>query len=191
MPVWARAEKRRGGLSFYVLLALVFLMAATLSGCGGDYADLREWMQSTQANLGKPSIPKIPNVQSYVALTYLGSDLSDPFSPNKIDPDKAKIKSGQWAPDFEARMARYNIMETYPLEGMRMIGYLNINHQPLAAISVNDMVRQVKVGEYIGLNFGKVTGISDEGLNLEEVIEDSDGNWVPRKQTLKLQTVEE
>jgi type IV pilus assembly protein PilP len=173
------------------LLACAFFMAAALSGCSGNYADLQQWMSDTQAHLGKPAIPKIPDVQAYVALSYLGDKLADPFSPSKIDPDKAKVKSGQWAPDFEARMARNNIMETYPLEGMRMIGYLNINHQPIAAIAVNDMVRQVKVGEYIGLNFGKVTKITDEGLSLEEVVEDSDGNWVPRKKTLKLQTVEE
>ncbi|MDR0996951.1 MAG: pilus assembly protein PilP [Zoogloeaceae bacterium] len=191
MSVLGRTPKRRGGISFYGLLALVFLMAAALSGCGDGYADLQTWMDDTRTNLGKPSIPKIPDVQSYIALAYQGGALTDPFSPSKIEPDKAKIASGKWSPDFQARQERNNIMETYPLEGMRMIGYLNINHQPLAAIAVNDMVRQVKVGEYIGLNFGKITKITDQGVDLEEVIEDSDGNWVPREQTLKLKTVEE
>lgn len=71
-----------------------------------------------------------------------------------------------------------------------MIGYLNVNKQPLAVIQVDDKVKQIKVGDYIGLDFGMVTRITDKDVELRELIQDSAGDWSERKSSLYLQSKE-
>ena len=90
-------------------------------------------------------------------------------------------------PDFDAREMRNSVLEKYPLESLKMIGYLNVNKRPLAVIQVDDKVKQIKVGEYIGLDFGMVTQISDSEVKLRELIQDSAGDWSERESSLFLQ----
>jgi hypothetical protein len=60
----------------------------------------------------------------------------------------------------------------------------------MAVIQVEDKVKQVKVGDYMGLDFGMVTLISDAEVQLRELIQDSAGDWTERKSSLYLQSKE-
>ena len=71
-----------------------------------------------------------------------------------------------------------------------MIGRLVVNNQPLAVIKYEDNVRQVKVGDYIGLDFGMVTQVTENEVKLRELIQDSAGEWTERQSSLHLQTTE-
>ena len=71
-----------------------------------------------------------------------------------------------------------------------MIGYMNINRQPIAVVQVEDKVKQVKMGDYLGLDFGMVTKITDKEIELRELIQDSAGDWSERKSSLFLQSKE-
>jgi type IV pilus assembly protein PilP len=71
-----------------------------------------------------------------------------------------------------------------------MIGYLNINRRPIAVIQVENKVKQVKVGDYVGLDFGMVTQITDKEIVMRELIQDSAGDWSERTSSLYLQAKE-
>lgn len=71
-----------------------------------------------------------------------------------------------------------------------MIGRLVLNNQTMAVIKFDDKVQQVKVGDYMGLDFGLVTQIQDNELKLRELIQNSDGEWEQRDSSLMLQTTE-
>jgi type IV pilus assembly protein PilP len=95
-------------------------------------------------------------------------------------------KGGGLQPDFDAREIRNNVLERYPLDSMRMVGYLVLNKQPIAVIQADQLVKQVKIGDYMGLDFGVVTKISERELTLKEMIQDSTGEWTERVNTLPL-----
>lgn len=140
------------------------------------------------------SIPKLPEVMPYEPVPYDVEGALDPFRPSKIEPDskyrQSAGKGGVFQPDFEARELRNSLLEKYPIESLKMIGYLNVNKQPIAVIQVEDKVKQVRVGEYIGLDFGMVTKITDKDVELRELIQDSAGDWSERKSSLYLQSKE-
>ena len=71
-----------------------------------------------------------------------------------------------------------------------MIGRLVVNNRPIAVIKYENNVRQVKVGDYLGLDFGMVTEIGETEVKLRELIQDSAGEWSERKSSLYLQTTE-
>jgi type IV pilus assembly protein PilP len=60
----------------------------------------------------------------------------------------------------------------------------------MAVIQVDDKVKQIKAGDYIGLDFGMVTKISDKEVELRELIQDSAGDWSERTSLLYLQSTE-
>jgi type IV pilus assembly protein PilP len=166
-------------------------MLLALAGCGGDaHEDLQEWMREASKDM-RGKIPPLPQIKPYEPVPYTAEGKLDPFNPAKIEPEaKGRHAGGKGGPDFEARELRNNILEKYPLESMHMIGYMNINNKPMAAIQVDQIIKQVKVGDYIGLDFGVITKITENEITIREFVEDSSGDWSERQNTLQLQAKE-
>ena len=172
---------------------LLFVLCGALGACSGEgHEDLKQWMTDNSKDL-HGSVPKLPEVLPYQPVPYDVEGMLDPFKPGKIEPESKNRqagKGGTFQPDFDARELRNSLLEKYPIESLKMIGSLNINKRPMAVIQVEDKVKQVKVGDYIGLDFGMVTQISDKEVELRELIQDSAGDWSERKSTLYLQSKE-
>ena len=173
-----------------LLIALFGFLAACSSG---EHADLKQWMADNTKDM-KGGVPKLPEVKPYEPVPYDVDAMLDPFKPGKIEPEsKSKQgagKGGAFQPDFDARELRNSLLEKYPVESLKMIGFLNVNNTPMAVIQVEDKVKQVKLGDYIGLDFGMVTKVSDKEIELRELIQDSAGDWSERKSSLYLQSKE-
>ncbi|MDR1350704.1 MAG: pilus assembly protein PilP [Zoogloeaceae bacterium] len=171
-------------------ILVAVMMALGLTACSNQ-DDLEAWMEGAARDL-KVSIDPIPQMTPYEPAPYDVASLLDPFNSAKIVPAgrRGNRGSGPLEPDYEARELRNNIMERYALESMNMIGVLNLNNQTMAAILVDNLVRQVKLGDYIGVDFGVVTQITDNEVTIKEVVENQNGEWVERINTLKLQVKE-
>ena len=167
------------------LLGMALLLAACSTG--SDHEDLRRWMNDA-AKDAKGKIPPLPQVTPYEAVAYDAGNLLDPFKSAKIGVEQQKSSGSGLQPDMNRPREP---LEAYPLESLKMIGYLNINRQPMAAIAVDGKVKQIKVGDYAGLDFGMVTKITDKEVVLRELIQDSAGDWSERTSYLYLQGKEE
>lgn len=166
------------------------LTLVALGGCGGgDHDDLRQWMAESTKDL-RGGVPKLPQIKPYEPVPYTVEGRVDPFSRTKLEPDskyKNAGKGGAFQPDFEAREMRNSMLEKYPLESIKLIGIMNMNNHPMAVVSVDDKVKQIKLGEYMGLDFGMVTKITDAQIELRELVQDAAGDWSERTSTLLLQ----
>jgi type IV pilus assembly protein PilP len=61
-----------------------------------------------------------------------------------------------------------------------------------ALVRTNDRnVYQVRVGNYLGQNFGIITGISEGEIKLRELVQDSSGDWAERQSRLLLDDQEQ
>lgn len=174
-------------------IMLVALCGALGACSGSDHEELKQWMAENTKDM-RGNVPKVPEVLPYQPVPYDVEGVLDPFKPNKIEPEaryqQGAGKGGAFQPDFDAREIRNSLLEKYPIESLKMIGYLNINNRPMAAIQVDDKVKQIKVGDYIGLDFGMVTQVTDKEVVLRELIQDSAGEWSERKSSLYLQSKE-
>lgn len=172
---------------FRWLMVCLSVMWLTACGSGGNHDDLKQWMRESTKNL-HGRIPPLPEVKPYEAARYEAETLPDPFRPTQIDQDTKKRRgTGKLQPDFEARELRNNPLERYPLESLNMIGYLKIGKMLYAVVQAEQLVKQVKIGEYLGQDFGIVTQVSDTEVTVRELIQDSAGDWSERTSTLLLQ----
>ena len=169
--------------SLYACLALAAV--TLLAGCSQE-AEVKEWMAQTKQQT-KVVIPKIAEPKTFVPFTYGRKDSVDPFNSAKLSAAIAKMRaqSGKGIrPDMERRR---EILEQYPLDTLKMVGILQKPGMTYAILQVDKAVFQVKVGNYIGQNFGMITHITEEGVDLKEIVQDAAGEWVERKARLELQ----
>jgi type IV pilus assembly protein PilP len=78
-------------------------------------------------------------------------------------------------------------LEAFPMDSMSMVGSVTKNNQQYALLRVDNLLYQVKVGDYLGQNYGKITKISETEVSLREVVQDAAGEWIERTSTLQLQ----
>ena len=168
--------------------AIASLAALLLSACGGaEFADLKEFVDNSGKEM-RGRIEPLPQVKAYEPMSYEAFDLSDPFQPRKIQPDKAAALGGP-APDLNRRK---EALEAYPLESLKMVGTLERGKQRWALIKTPDAnLYRVRNGNYLGQNFGVVAMITETSVTLKELIQDTNGSWSERTSTLQLLDEEE
>ena len=157
-------------------------LSLTLVGCNGeDGDDLDKFMQNAANDL-QPKIKPLPEAKPYLALQYnADATLSDPFRSRK-----ASNKTGVHQPNLNRAKEP---MEAYPLESLQYVGMLSKARLTYALLKTpNNSVQQVKLGNYVGQNFGLVTQITDSEVVLKEIIQDDfSGDWIERISNLMLQ----
>ena len=78
-------------------------------------------------------------------------------------------------------------LEAYPLDVMAMVGSLDKKGTPTALLRVDKLLYQVRVGNYVGQNYGKIVKITENSIQLREIVQDATGDWIERIATLDLQ----
>jgi len=162
------------------------LTLLVLGGCGGgDHEDLRAWMKESTKDL-KGRVPPLPEVKPYEPVAYDAGSLLDPFKSAKLEPERKK-GGGGIQPDFNRPKEP---LEGYPLETLKFVGFLQRGKMPNAIIMADSAIYQVKIGNYVGQNFGIITNISETEVSVRELVQDSSGDWVERSSSLLLQEKE-
>jgi len=168
----------------YKLLALLAVLS--LSACGGEQEELQGWMDQ-QRQQAKPSIQPLTEPQKFHPQAYAGMDSEEPFSPNKLT-GALKNDEVQANSAVAAELnRRKELLEAFPLDAMTMVGSVNRKGVPYALLKVDELLYQVKVGDYLGQNYGKILGITETEVTLREIVQDAAGEWIERPTTLQLQ----
>lgn len=167
-------------------LLLLGTSVAVLAGCSGSNDELRQWMADTRKEM-KPVTATLAEPKTFEPFLYKDQNEIDPFDPGKVANAlkalSAKSTSG-YAPDLSRRKEP---LEAYPLDTITMVGTLQRPNLRYALLRADGVIYQVKVGNYIGQNFGIVTKIDENEVALKEVVQDAAGEWVERATTLQLQ----
>lgn len=170
-------------MSRVVLIGMCLLLAA----CSGDeHEDLRQWMADETKDI-RGRIPPLPEVKPYEPVPYDAGNLLDPFRSAKIEPEHRKSGGGGMQPDFNRHKEP---LESFPLESLKYVGVLLKAKASYAIIQADGALHQVKLGNYMGQNFGVITKISESEVALRELIQDPGGEWVERVSALQLQEKE-
>ena len=162
---------------------IVFCLGVVaLAGCGSDsHQDLRNWM-AEQGKGVKGKIEPLPQVLPYEPFAYNAFDLPDPFKPRKIETNRSG--GSKLAPDLTRRKEP---LEAYPLESLSMVGTMQQGKTNFALVRTPERdVYQVRVGNYLGQDYGVVTAVTESDIRLKELVQDSAGDWTERTSTLQL-----
>lgn len=172
-------------------LWLALAAAAALSACGSaDDEEIQQWM-AQQRQATKPQVQPIPEPKQFAPQAYMQEASTEPFSSQKLT--QALKRDAQQQGTASAALLepelnrRKEPLESYPLDSMTMVGSLHKQGQPVALIKVDNLLYQVKPGNYLGQNYGRITKVGETEVVLRELVQDAAGEWVERVATLQLQ----
>lgn len=164
----------------------IYLVFASvlLTGCGGEeFQDLRDFVKNSGADMrGKIEPP--PEVKPYEPFIYNNEkNFPDPFKPRKQESRPSDF-TGINQPE---RDRPKEALEDFPLEGLKMVGYLYQNKVGFAVVRAPDgKLHRVKAGNHIGLNFGLIKEVNETGVIIKEMVQDSTGDWTERISSMQL-----
>ena len=166
--------------------ALLVACVAVLSACAADQDELQQWMEQqkreVKPNVEPLSAPKKFNPQPYAALGAV-----EPFSTQKLTvalKQEARQPNSLLAAEINRRKEP---LEAYPIDSMAMVGSVTRNGRPYALLKVDNLLYQVKQGDYLGQNYGKIIKISETDVAYREIVQDAAGEWIERNSALQLQ----
>lgn len=164
--------------------------ALLLAGCGdSDVKEVRDWMDQVKRET-RPSIKPLAAPKDFIPFAYADRDTMDPFSQNKLLNQLAKAAETSQDPNKPDLQRPREVLEGYPLDTMQMVGTMQKGGVNYALLQVDRSVYQVRSGQRIGQNFGIVTRVGDDAINIREVVQDAAGEWVERMAKLELQSKE-
>lgn len=165
-------------------------LVVTLAGCGASGEDeLRQWM-AEQKNMIRPRVAPIPEPKQFKPQSYPQETAVEPFSKEKLaqalrrESSQAASNGALIAPELARRK---EALEAFPLDAMVLVGSLVKAGKPVALVKVDALLYQVRPGNYLGQNYGRVTKISETEVTLREIVQDAAGEWIERPATLQLQ----
>jgi type IV pilus assembly protein PilP len=171
-------------------LGCLFLCCLALTGCfGEEQVDLKGWM-TEQRNSIKPTVVPIPAPKRFSPAPYGQEASVEPFSSQKLtqalkrDSSQATANAGLVAPELNRRKEP---LEAFPLDAMTLVGSLLPAGRTVALVKVDNLLYQVKVGNYLGQNYGKVTKVTETEVSLREIVQDAAGEWIERQASMQLQ----
>lgn len=172
------------------LILMVLGVSVVLAACTTASEDeLRQWMAEQKSQI-QPRIKPISEPKQFKPESYAMVSEVEPFSNQKLtqalkkDSAQATSNVALIAPELARRK---EALEEYPLDAMVLVGNMVREGKPVALVTVGKLLYQVRLGDHLGQNFGRVLKISDAEITLREVVQDAAGEWIERTASLQLQ----
>jgi type IV pilus assembly protein PilP len=168
-------------LSSVRVIALLGLLIA-LSGCTRGMSDLREWVAQEKMKKGAPIQP-LPVIQTFETFQYSDDGHRDPFSASDAELQPSVSNSGPRPDENRPKQP----LEAFALDSLKMVG--TVGGGATMEVLIKDpggVIYRIHRNEYMGQNYGRVTAISDDRLDLVELIPNGNGGWMERPASIAL-----
>jgi len=186
-PLGAPASARCPGWRSLTLVVLL----SFLQGCDSGQADLQSWMDDTRRNT-PTRIDKVDEPKRFEPFRYQADQGTDPFAMTRFRAMANAAASAGSAPTTAPALRPSDKrirepLEAFPLDLFRMVGSLRRGREHIGLLRAENQLHQIRVGQYIGQNHGRVMQISDERILIRETVEDAAGEWTQRDTEMRLQ----
>ena len=167
------------------LLALA-TASLLLSACNriDNMSDLQSFVNEVKSRPGAEVEP-VPTFEPYEGFIYSAASQRSPFEvPLVIDAEGSGQLAQDVEPDFEREREE---LESHSLSELSMVGMLT--REGVFEALIEDAfgeIHRVGIGNHLGRNFGRIENISQNQVNLIEIVPSGTGGWVERPQTLTL-----
>ncbi|HTH68193.1 MAG TPA: pilus assembly protein PilP [Rhodanobacter sp.] len=165
-----------------IRVLLMLGVALVLGGCTKGMSDLRSWVAQEKAKKGAPIEP-LPVIKTFETFKYDDQNRRDPFSPSTAELQTNSATNG---PRPDANRAKQPL-EMFALDSLKMVG--TVGSGAGMEVLIKDpggVIHRVHANEYMGQNYGHVTAISEDHIDLVELVSNGNGGWMERPASIAL-----
>ena len=164
-----------------IRLLLILFAALVMGGCTRGSADLRAWVARQKSLKGAP-IPPLPVIKTFETFTYADQDQRDPFSPSPAEAQAGNV-SGPRPDQNRAKQP----LEMFALDSLKMVGTIGQGKRMQALIQdPGGVIHRVTANQYMGQNYGRVTEVAADHIDLVELVPNGNGGWMERPASIAL-----
>lgn len=157
-----------------------------LAGCASEQEELQAWMEQERAQ-ARPTVQPISPPARFDPQRYEVIQTVEPFSVEKLTVVLRQASAQPNSAVAAELNRRKEPLEAYPLDSMTMVGSVTKRGTQYALLKVDNLLYQVKVGDYLGQNYGKIMKVTETDIALREIVQDASGEWIERPAALQLQ----
>ncbi len=163
-------------------------LALVLSGCSEGMSDLKRFVEDVRDRPGG-EVEELPEFEPYESFEYEAAGLRDPFRPQEgfgltEEEEAAKNSESDLAPDTERPKEP---LEQFPLDSLQMVGTLGQDGEEWGLVKTpENVIHRVQPGNYLGRNYGEITRVASDRIDIVEIIPDGQGDWIKREAALSL-----
>lgn len=168
-------------------VAMSLALTVGLPGCASDneFSELKKTLEEIRQR-PRGAIQPPPEFKAQPTFTYAAHKLRSPFTPPSEEAVVEETEVQAVAPDL-TRPKEY--LEQFNIEGLKMKGTIQ---KPGSAVSAliedpDGGVHPVRVGNYVGKNFGRVSAVEETRVSVVEIVPDGHDGWVERPRTIRLE----
>ncbi|QXW26252.1 pilus assembly protein PilP [Acinetobacter johnsonii] len=165
-------------ISVFVMLGII------LTGCESRIDVVNQEMANIR---NQPPVPiePAPDFIPVDSFAYGAQQLRSPFLPSSLAAELKVMAGKRVYPNFNRQQQP---LESFPIENLNMKGsLLNQSGKIMALIQTPDgQVERVQVGNYMGLNHGRIVKITPTQIDVVEIIPDGREGYVERPRSLIL-----
>lgn len=170
-----------------LLSVAVLLNACAQSGVD----DLEQFVEQTRQRPTQRELEPLPEVEAYRPFYYEAEGRKDPFALSRFVVDamtrREPVVDSDVRPDTDRPTEE---LENYQIGALRFVGTFQDpqTRGQWALIRAPDgIVHRVRIGNYIGQNFGEIQNITPDRIDLLEIVRDpATGAWQERQNMLSL-----
>jgi type IV pilus assembly protein PilP len=187
----ARVAVRSAGV-VWLGVALV-----TLVGCAQpDKSGVQAFVKTTQKTTPPKKLDPPPTIKPYEPFAYTAQGIKDPFVLAPFAQEEELGVTGEvmtQSPNYKGPQPDPNRvreeLEKYSLGSLKMMGTFRMGGGGelwALVLAPDKVVHRVQKNNYLGTNHGKIVGITEQRVELKEIVPEGPGRWQEREAFLSL-----
>ena len=170
---------------------------ATLVGCAQpDKSGVQEFVKTTQKTTPLKKLDSPPTIKPYEPFAYTAQGIKDPFlvAPFAQEEElemtrEAAAPGGNYTGVRPDPNRVREELEKYSLGSLKMMGTFRMGGSKelwALVLAPDGVVHRVQKNNYLGTNHGKILNVSEQRVDLKEIVPDGPGRWQERDAFLSL-----
>ena len=170
----------------------------TLAGCAQpDLSEVQQFVATTRTTAPVKKLDPPPEIKPYEPFAYTAQGIKDPFAlapfaqEEELElPQELVAQSPNYkGPRPDPNRVREEL-EKYSLGSLKMMGTFRMGGGGgelwALVLAPDNVVHRVQKNNYLGTNHGKIVGITEQRIELKEIVPEGPGRWQERESFLSL-----
>ena len=169
-------------LDVFVVRLLAIVLSLALSACSSSEDEMTRYIHRVKNRAGK-TIEPIPEFKPLAKFVFP----EDTQRRSPFKPALAERQEDSYSPNMKRSKQP---LEAFSLDTLKFVGTLKQDNTMWGLIRQSSgVVSRVKVGDYMGKDYGQIVMINDKKMLIEETVQGS-GRWEKKKVTIEMQSLD-
>jgi len=149
-------------------------------------SDLERFIDETKRR-HHGQVEPLPEFAPHQSFTYTSLGMRDPFRP-RTDPTSSPVAAeSEYSGPRPEPTRRREPLERYPVDSLKMVGLLQQRSQTWGLVrDPEGTIHRVQPGNFAGQNHGQIVAVSDNRIDIVELVPDGLSGWINRDAQLAM-----